>query len=659
MTKKNLFAKILALSLAAMFILGAGPLAGLCGIKLPSFSANAAEETNFTYFADSNEITITGHNNPMGNLVIPSTIDGLPVTKIADSAFNGCLNITSVRIPATVAHIERIAFQKCTSLQSVVFEERNKTQTLETGAYVFSECTALTSINLEDANITKMGGGFFFRCSSLEKMTIPETVTEIGGAVFCGCEKLGNVTFNNNITELNDFGGGVSEGFFQDCTNLTEIVIPANITTIGDKTFLGSGLKNITFENGINLTAIGYQAFSDSKLNSIVIPATVSSVGQFAFSGCTDLTTVTFEKRDENRYLSMGSDVFADCTKLSSINLEDSNVISMGARGFLNCSSLTEIAMPDTLVTVGGGIFNKCANLSDVTLSKNMTSLNSIYGDYFFGNCKELKEITIPASIASIGKRAFQSSGIEKITFEEGSKLSTIGDYAFMYTSLKNITIPTSVDIIGENAFDGAPLEYVVFEGTDPLEIQQAAFIRNNYLTDVYYAGTEEEWNEQVTWYSHNDCLLNAAMHFNSNGPKDDTSDVPATPDVPDTPDTPDVPELPTVSIRNNTGSKTINYGETLRMTAVTKNMPADAKIIWYVDGAKAGEGTTLEVSPESGSVEVTVKVVDANGENYAETEISDSQYVSVKSGFFQKLINFFKNLFGLSRTVTQALKFN
>ena len=111
-----------------------------------------------------------------------------------------------------------------------------------------------------------------------------------------------------------------------------------------------------------------------------------------------------------------------------------------------------------------------------------------------------------------------------------------------------------------------------------------------------------------------------------------------------------------TVKIKNNTGSKTINYGETLRLTANTSKMPVDAKIFWYVDGVKKGEGTTFEVSSKSGTVEVTVKVVDANGNDYAGVKISDSQNVSVKSGFFQKLISFFKNLFGINRTVVQAV---
>lgn len=113
------------------------------------------------------------------------------------------------------------------------------------------------------------------------------------------------------------------------------------------------------------------------------------------------------------------------------------------------------------------------------------------------------------------------------------------------------------------------------------------------------------------------------------------------------------------VRIKNKTDNKTINYGETLRLTAEITNQPINANIFWYVDGIKRGEGLVFEVSPESGSVEVTARLVDANGNILNDkdgNEISDSQKVSVNSGFFQKLISFFKNLFGINRTVIQAL---
>ncbi len=111
------------------------------------------------------------------------------------------------------------------------------------------------------------------------------------------------------------------------------------------------------------------------------------------------------------------------------------------------------------------------------------------------------------------------------------------------------------------------------------------------------------------------------------------------------------------ISIKNNPGSKTISYGEKLRLTATVANAPEGAKVYWYVDGVKKGEGETFEVSPGEKSVKVTVKLVDSNGEtivNYNGEEASDEQTVNVNSGFFQKLASFFKNLFGVDRTVSQ-----
>lgn len=111
---------------------------------------------------------------------------------------------------------------------------------------------------------------------------------------------------------------------------------------------------------------------------------------------------------------------------------------------------------------------------------------------------------------------------------------------------------------------------------------------------------------------------------------------------------------IATVRIKNNPGSKTINYGEKLRLTAEAANLPDGAKLYWYVNGTKKGEGTTFEISPASGSAEVTVKIVDRNGNPYAQPDTEASQKVSVNSGFFQKLISFFKNLFGMNRTIIQ-----
>ena len=112
------------------------------------------------------------------------------------------------------------------------------------------------------------------------------------------------------------------------------------------------------------------------------------------------------------------------------------------------------------------------------------------------------------------------------------------------------------------------------------------------------------------------------------------------------------------IKIKNNFGEKIINYGETLRLTAETTNKPENTTVWWYVDGIKSGEGDTFEVAPKNGSVWVTAKLVNADGtvvKDIDGKEISDSQAVTAKSGFFQKLISFFKDLFRLNRTVIQS----
>lgn len=111
------------------------------------------------------------------------------------------------------------------------------------------------------------------------------------------------------------------------------------------------------------------------------------------------------------------------------------------------------------------------------------------------------------------------------------------------------------------------------------------------------------------------------------------------------------------ISIKNNPGTKKINYGETLRLTAVVTTEISDVKVYWYVDGEKAGEGETFEIGFKSGEKTVTAKAVDSNGNVLLDTngnEISDEQKVTVNSGIWQKIVSFFKNLFRMNRTVIQ-----
>ena len=106
-------------------------------------------------------------------------------------------------------------------------------------------------------------------------------------------------------------------------------------------------------------------------------------------------------------------------------------------------------------------------------------------------------------------------------------------------------------------------------------------------------------------------------------------------------------------------GSEALNYGETLCLTAITTDIPADVRIYWYVDGVKKGEGEAFNVTFESGTKNIEVKLADSSGHILKDSngnEIKDSESITVKAGFIQKLISFFKNLFGISRTIVQSI---
>ena len=115
--------------------------------------------------------------------------------------------------------------------------------------------------------------------------------------------------------------------------------------------------------------------------------------------------------------------------------------------------------------------------------------------------------------------------------------------------------------------------------------------------------------------------------------------------------------KVPVVTISRNPGSTSLSYGDSIKLTATVADAPEGTKIYWYVDGNKKGEGESFTYTPE-GNVEITVKLVDTNGNPLKDSdgnEISDSENVNVKNGFFQKLIAFFKKLFGLTKTIIQA----
>ena len=229
-----------------------------------------------------------------------------------------------------------------------------------------------------------------------------------------------------------------------------------SVTSIGGYAFDGcSGLTSVTIPNSV--TSIGNGAFAYcSGLTSVTIPNSVTSIGDGTFHGCSGLTSVTIP----NSVTSIGEGAFAYCSGLTSVTIPNS-VASIGDHAFNGCSGLTSVTIPNSVTSIGKCAFQSCSGLTSVTIPNSVTSI----GEYAFWGCSGLTSVTIPNSVTSIGKYAFCGcSGLTSVTVDKnnGTYDSRDNCNAIIETSTnklivgcKNTTIPNSVTSIGKAAFWG------------------------------------------------------------------------------------------------------------------------------------------------------------------------------------------------------------
>ena len=249
----------------------------------------AAVQAQFTFTTNSGALTIKGYTGSGGTVVIPSATNGLPVTSIGNQAFYQKSSITNVSIPNSVTSIGDYAFYFCTNLTSVTIPD----SVTSIGDHAFRECYGLTSVTL-GSGVTSIGGYAFSSCTSLTSVTIPSSVTSIGQVVFSSCSSLRAITvdvlnpafsgvagvlFNKSQTTLIAYPGGLAGSYS----------IPASVTSIGGYAFAAcTSLTGVTIPNSV--TSIGGYAFAAcTSLTGVTIPNGVTSIGGYAFAACTSL----------------------------------------------------------------------------------------------------------------------------------------------------------------------------------------------------------------------------------------------------------------------------------------------------------------------------------------------------------------------------------
>ena len=238
---------------------------------------------------------------------------------LSSSDYTGSIvkgNIKSVVIGTAVTSIGVNAFQSCTALTTVTFNETSKVETI--GNQAFLSCSKLQSLTIPDS-VTSIGSQAFYECSALQSLTIGNSVTSIGPNAFRECSALTTVTIPDSVTIIGNYA-------FRLCTELQLLTIGNSVETIGGRAFLQcSKLQSVTI--GTSVETIGNYAFSScSELQSLTIPDSVTSIGDRAFQSCSKLTTVTIG----NGVTSIGIDAFLD-SGLTTIYVTSNNGLGLSA----------------------------------------------------------------------------------------------------------------------------------------------------------------------------------------------------------------------------------------------------------------------------------------------------------------------------------------
>ena len=378
-----------------------------------------------------------------------------------DSDCDKACNVCSAERETTASHIDINPIDNSCDLCNAVVDSITFTLSDDGTSYIISGANDSVSGDItipstyKNKPVTTIGYSAFEDCDNLTSIVIPDSVTTIGSDAFYGCESLTSITVNEDNANYKSIDGNL---YSKDGTIIIKYPI---------------GKSNTTFEIPEGVTTVGDNAFYDCyNLTSIVIPDSVIDIEHGAFCGSTNLTSVTIG----DGVATIGDQAFYTCFSLTNITVDennpnfksiDGNLYSKDGTILIQYSigkSNTTFEIPDGVTTIGEFAFSSGVNLTSIAIPDSVTAI----GDGAFSGCFNLKNIVIPDGVTTIGG----------VTFH-------------FCINLTSIEIPNSVTTIGYSAFEEC-----------------------DGLRNVYFTGTKEQW-DAIDMDFNNEDLNNATIHYN------------------------------------------------------------------------------------------------------------------------------------------------
>ena len=496
------------------------------------------------------------------NVVVPNI-----VTEIKEEAFWDCDTIKRIEIPDTVTKIGKFAFSNCEQLEEVVLPNQLKVMegslfedcknlkkvvipdsVVEIRRWVFAGCSSLKKVEIPNT-VIKIGRWVFNNCFQLEEVNLPNQLKKIEHSLFSGCKNLNTIVIPSTVIEIEP------QAFYS--TGLTSINIPNTVTKIGGSAFSNCiQLKEVRLPNQLKIIENSLFEFCQN-LKKVVIPDSIIAIEGNSFRACGSLEILEIPKsvKRVDGGFSEESPWWKEQVKKSPLVIINDNLVkvsnyakedgkklvipkgvkrisknafdgsgteyieeveipntvtAIGSGAFIG-KSIKEINIPDSVIKMGGFVFEDCKKLEKVKLSRNLKTIP----EYTFDDCRSLKQITIPESVTKMETDPF-SNCLKLKDIVVSSKLKDASAAYFNYP--KGIVI---------HAPKGSYMEKIAKEETNaifkPLAINKKTATIKTKKNVQLNVGTDTTF---TTWKSSNPSIASVNSSGKVTGKKKGTATI-------------------------------------------------------------------------------------------------------------------------------------